>query len=375
LTTASNLAHARRKQLIKSAQHYSWWLGVRSAPARKCLSLSGWRISRIGYRLLGSPSGALAWPVGLSFLLLNAERKLASADMPWIEHCFAGLVDKTGSPLLPFTHIDHGGLAYAALRLYQLDGDNRYLRYATDMGNAMTALPRTGNNLISYTTGRTEVLVDTLAFICPFLARLSQMTNRPDFAQTALKQLDAIWAYASPASGQWIHHGFDSLNMQRLGLAGWGRGVGWLLMAIVDTVLELPNGQERERWIERGQDLLSRLQGCQKPDGHWSWRLNKPEETSDSSVTGLIAYSLARWNQAYIQGHETYQPMLARCRLAIDTATDKSGRIMQCSGEAAGIGRYSHDFGHYLWAQSLAVATDQICTHSILQHKTKLATL
>lgn len=359
--------------MIADAQRYCWWLGARSESTHKVLSLAGSKLSLIGYRLLGRPTGALAWPLGLAFLLANADKELSGEEMPWIEHCFSGLVDMSGHSLLTGAHIDRCGLGYAALRLHELGGDNRYLNYALEMGTAVLAIPRAFNNLIPYTPGRQEILVDTLAFICPFLARLSRMTDRREFAQVALNQLDATWNYGLSSTNGWIYHGFDSRNMRPLGFAGWGRGEGWLLMAVVDTLLELPDGKDRDLWIKRGQDLIIRLEGCQKKDGHWPWRLDSQEEVSDSSVTSLVAYSLARWQQGHVKDRPSFANMLARCRSAIDDASDNSGHVLQCSGEATGIGRYSTRFGNYLWAQAPAVATDRICNHSNIQKQPFLA--
>lgn len=329
------------------------------------MPLAGWRLSRLGFRLLGRPSGALAWPLGLAFLVANADDALAKDDVPWIEHCFSGLVDASGQPLLEDVHIDRGGLGYAALRLYELGGDQRYLRYAMDMGAALLALPRTSNGLIPYTRGRPEILVDTLAFVCPFLARLARMAERPDIAQVALKQLEATWTHGVGSAGAWVHHGFDATDLRPLGLAGWGRGAGWLLMALVDTVHELADGPDRHLWMERGQDCLLRFETSQRADGHWPWRLDRPEEIADSSVTSLVAYSLARWQRVRGIERPSFAPMLERCRSALDVVTDSAGRVGQCSGEAAGIGHYSTRFGHYLWAQAPAVAADRICDNAI----------
>lgn len=362
MKTRPQLADARRKALITSARRYAWWLGNRSASTRKLLSLSGWKLSHLGYWLLGCPDGALAWPLGLSFLCANADRPLLLHDVHWMTQCFSGLVDDAGRALLTGTHVDRCGIGYAALRLYELEGDTRYLRFAAEMGDAVAALPRAASELIPYTAGRAEILVDTLAFVCPFFARLARITGRPDFAHTALYQLEEMYLHGFASTGGWVYHGFDSDSMQALGLAGWGRGTAWLLMAIVDTLHELPAGKDRARWEQRGLALLSQLADCQKADGHWPWRLDLPEAASDSSITALLAYSLARWQQGGLPCKPAFPPMLQRCRIAIDAATDHSGRVSQCSGEAAGIGLYSSHFGRYLWTQAPAVAADQICT-------------
>ncbi len=355
-TTSST---ARRAWLISAAQRYAWWLGNRSHGVRSALKLSGWRLSRLGYRLLGRPSGALTWPLGLAFLCLNASRDTAKKECAWVEECFQGLIDSQGQSTLADVAIDRGGLGYAALRLFELTQNPRYLTYAKAQGEAFACLPGAQRGCIPYTTGKNWVLVDTAAFICPFLARLSRLTAEPNYADIALRQLDALWQHGQAGNG-WVFHAFDATTLETSGIAGWGRGVGWLLIGMVDTVCELPEGEDKTRWLARGQQLLEKLALCQREDGHWPWRLDSPTAPSDSSVTALIAYALARWRQANFD-EAVFQPrMLARARSAIELVTDNKGRVGQCSGEAVGIGDYSTAFGSFMWAQAPAVAVDLI---------------
>lgn len=355
-TTSST---ARRARLASAAQRYAWWLGTRSHWVRSALELSGWRLSRLGYRLLGRPSGALTWPLGLAFLCLNASSDKAKKECAWIEKCFQGLMDSQGQSTLAGVAIDRGGLGYAALRLFELTQNPRHLTYAQAQGQALACLPGAETGRIPYTMGKHWVLVDTVAFICPFLARLSRLTAEPNYVGIALRQLDAMWQHGRADDG-WIFHAFDATTLETSGIAGWGRGVGWLLIGIVDTVCELPEGKEKTQWLARGQRLFAKLATCQREDGHWPWRLDTHAAPPDSSVTALIAYALARWRQANFAESACQPKMLARARSAIESITDRQGRVGQCSGEAAGMGDYSTTFGSFMWAQAPAVATDLI---------------
>lgn len=355
-TTSSIDRHAR---LVSAAQSYAWWLGTRSLWVRSLIKFSGWRLSRLGYRFLGRPSGALTWPLGLAFLCLNAARDQAKKECAWIEKCFQGLIDSQGQSTLAGVAIDRGGLGYAALRLFELTQNPRYLTYAKAQGEAFACLPGAQNGRIPYTVGKQWVLVDTVAFICPFLARLSRLTAVPGYAHIALRQLEALWQHGR-ADDTWVFHAFDATTLKTSGISGWGRGIGWLLIGMVDTVCELPEGENKILWLARSQHLLEKLALCQREDGHWPWRLDLPAAPPDSSVTALIAYALARWQQANFAQAACQPQMLARARSAIDSVTDDKGLVGQCSGEAMGIGDYSTAFGSFMWAQAPAVAVDLI---------------
>lgn len=356
-------SQARHAILVSSAKKYAWWLGKRSHWVRSILAVSGWRLSQLGFRWLRRPQGALAWPLGLAFLTLNARTATATAELAWAGPCFAGLIDKRGQPHLFGTTVDRGGLGYAALRLYELTQDARYLHYAINQGKACAALPGAETGQIPYTPGKTLILVDSVAFLCPFLARLSRLTTDGHYALLAVRQLETMWRHGRADDG-WIAHAFDARTLGTQGIAGWGRGVGWLLIGIVDTVCELPEGAEKTRWLARGQQLFAKLAACQREDGHWPWRLDDPNAPADSSVTALVAYALARWRQANFAEAACQPQMLARARSAIDAVTDEKGYVGQCSGEVAGIGNYSTVFGSFMWAQACAVAADRILQSS-----------
>jgi rhamnogalacturonyl hydrolase YesR len=353
-------AEARRTQLIRSALCYAWWLGAGSAPTRKLISLTGWNLSRKLSNRLGRPSGALAWPLGVALLSANAGRAALAQDMPWLERCFSSLIDKSGLPSFPSDHLDRGGIGYAALRLHEATGNVRYRIFAETLAQRLRTLSRTPEGWFPYAPGRQEVLVDTLAFVCPFFARMARLGGSPDLRDLALHQMEAMWTHGRPDGG-WVFHGFDALSRRPLGMQGWGRGVAWLVVAIVDTLHELPPGSARTLWTERCLELFGQLREVQKGDGHWPWNLGDPASLSDSSVTSLVAYALVRWRQLEpAEACPAQARMLEGACRALYAATLPDGRVGQASGEAGGAGSYSASFGHYLWSQAAAVAVDRI---------------
>ncbi len=358
-TNLNRVQTAQREHLIALSVKYSWWLGKRSAPIRHLQDFLGWRLSRIAYRLLRRPQGALAWPLGLALLSLNAEPAIARDDLPWMQHCFDGLIDARGISLLPPPAVDQGGIAYAALRMYDLLDEDRYLKFALDLGRTLSKQPGAASGLIPYTIGRSEILVDTVGMFCPFFARLARITQDNTYRNIALAQLDAMWRHGGADTG-WVSHAYDSASLTTLGLKGWGRGIGWLLLGITDTLCELEAGPDYDQWRERGLKLLADLHDSQQAKGHWPWRLDDANAHADSSVTALVAYCLARWTQSIAPDLPQLETMKERSTAALKATTDQYGCIGSCSGEADGIGSYSPTFEHFLWAQGPAVAAVQI---------------
>ncbi|MES2068978.1 MAG: glycoside hydrolase family 88 protein [Pseudomonadota bacterium] len=358
MNPVSNAMSRRQNALAADARRYAWWLGRRSAGLRKLIGLSGWRLSQRLLPLCGRPAGALNWPLGLAFLFLNAPAASIRPQLAWIEHAFSGLIDEQGEFQLKSLHIDLGGLAYAALRLYELQGNPKYLKFAHLLAQQIHMQQGAESGMIAYTRGRTEVLIDTLGFICPFLARLSRISGDPQHAGLAVRQLEAFLQHGVDGAGNWPAHAFDAHSLKRIGLQGWGRGCAWLLLGITDTLIEMPPGTHRQRLLELADAWLEKFASTQRPDGHWSWYLEMPSAMPDSSVTALVYYCAARLSNGDFPEFKKYGPLLAGCRRAVQEVSLSSGQVGQASGEAAGIGLYNPRTASHLWALGPVTAAE-----------------
>lgn len=358
MSALSNPMSRRQSALAVEARRYAWWLGRRSAFMRKLIALSGWRLSRLLLRLCGHPPGALNWPLGLALLFLNASPAKVRPNLAWVERAFSGLIDEQGEFWQQSPHIDMSGLAYAALRLYELKENPKYLNFANQLAQQIAVQQEADLGMIPYTRGRPEVLIDTVGFICPFLARLARIGGNEEYAALALRQIDSFLEHGIADADDWPAHAFDARNLKRIGLRGWGRGSAWLLLGITDTLMELPPGPAQHKLRQLADGWLAKFADAQRPDGHWSWYLEMPSAAPDSSVTALVYYCLARLLKAEHPEFKKYFPLLDNCGQAIQAASLKTGQVGSASGEASGIGLYSSRSGAYLWALGPAAAAE-----------------
>jgi len=300
--------------------------------------------------------------LGLGLLILNANGDPSDECLSRVRSLFSGIMDRQGRPRIDFGHIDVGGIAYTALRMHELTGDGAYLALANRFGETLLATPGTEDGTIPYNSRNAYVLVDTVAFICPFLARLSRHTSDPTHAAIAVRQLDTMWHHGH-AMSPWIQHGFRRDDLQAVGSCQWGRGLGWMILGLVDTLTELPVSPERLALLTRTISLLDGLTSAQLSSGHFPLMLDSIDTTPDSSLTAIVAYSLARLKQAGLNHDDHYDVLLTSCRAALDASTWRDGRVFDCSSEAGGIAEYSSQLGHHLWAQGPTVACDAILDH------------
>ena len=259
-------------------------------------------------------------------------------------------------------HIDISGLCYAALRIHELlPSDAWPYEFSKTIANSYCDRHGAQDGIIPYAVNGTEVLVDTIAFLCPFLARLSRMTGESIYKELSVRQIKAFMEHGIDTTNGWAYHGFNINTKQSIGRSGWGRGVGWLLLGMTDTYIELDAHYPDVTWLKsKIEQLVDKLSQSQCDNGHWSTDFSNTESETDSSLTAIVAYSLARLSTKAPALAEKCNNMLTRALAALDAATDTDGWILHASGEAQGICRYSNSYGKHIWALAPALAARRI---------------
>lgn len=351
----------REIALQRQLRKYAWWLSNNGRIFTKTANSLGWRGSRVALRWAGRPAGALAWPMGLGLLTLNAANSSRTFWLNETQRFLPSILDLLEEETQ--LHIDRGGILYAALGIHDRERSaTNYLERVTSLVDPL--LHRTGaqDGKVSYTEGRDEILVDTLGMICPVLARLTRISRKDCYEDLAFAQLEAFRNSAIDKKTGWIRHAFHRKTGELLGPAGWGRGVAWYFLALVDTALEMAPGHRREILIQLATELKNKLAITQRSDGHWPVMLTDINSHLDSSVTGMVAYSLARLADSDLsRPRDMPCSILRKALAALDSSTDKYGRINFASGEAHGIGDYNSKFGPYIWSQGPGTAAE-LCT-------------
>jgi unsaturated rhamnogalacturonyl hydrolase len=234
---------------------------------------------------------------------------------------------------------------------------------------AQSLLNRAGAGTLPYAENICDLrLVDSLWMVCPFLFRYAAHSGDARYAALSKRQLAEYLARGiHPETGLPVHS-FAEANAAPLGVYGWGRGCGFLLLALSESLEAAGDPADRawlrERAIEAAQTMLR----YQTEGGGWSHLFlasNRPE----SSATALLGTALAILVQELPEEqHESAALFLQRAKAARDCLmrmTRRSGAVDFAQGDTHGIGQYSTRF------EPLPLA--QAYTHRLAQILGKIA--
>jgi unsaturated rhamnogalacturonyl hydrolase len=335
------------------------------------------RISEVNRRLLlGSRPGLLArWRGAESGLRVNPAdgswKTALSAMGAAYGHQLTGAQDDLVAPdryfkrqLAPpgrwpgaVSRVEDAMKGYSLLYLADATGEPRYRRVVDELAAALVERhPRAADGSLPYQPHAREILVDSLAMICPFLAAYARRYGRDDALELAVHQLKQFVLHSVDTDTWLPYHGYYADGPKRLGLHGWGRGTGWYMMGLVDTLVETPEGHaDRGLLVEAFVAAAETLARHQRPDGHWHWVVLHAADTPDSSATALIGYSLARGLRAGLLP-ERYQAVLDAAISALVAVTRADGVVDGSLGECQGLGKYPQQYGPRPWLQGTATS-------------------
>ena len=142
---------------------------------------------------------------------------------------------------------------------------------------------------------------DDMFMSIPFLARMGKQTGDSKYFDDAIKQVENFNKYLyDPSTGLFFHNYYS--DDQTNGVGHWGRSNGWIAMATVELLNNLPANHPKRPEIVKL--LLRQIVGYaryQDQTGLWHQLLDKPDSYLETSVTAMYTYAVARAvNQGWI---------------------------------------------------------------------------
>jgi unsaturated rhamnogalacturonyl hydrolase len=195
----------------------------------------------------------------------------------------------------PLAHVAPG---VPLLELYRLTAEGQLLDRALELATvlAATVTGRHGARLHrpDLPGWEHEVWVDCMHLDGPFLAHLAQVTGDQHWADLAASLLLAHARVLQDERQGLFSHGFDDASGQPNGVF-WGRGQGWAMLGLGDTLAALPeNHPARDEIVQRGQALADGLRRTEADrPGCWHTVVDAPHTYLEPSVGAFVALGMA----------------------------------------------------------------------------------
>jgi unsaturated rhamnogalacturonyl hydrolase len=262
--------------------------------------------------------------------------------------------DRKGQWVEKPLHVDAGILAYSILKLDFINSDdykaalNSTLALIKDhIGEDGTVVYRKSMQNYRY--------VDTIGFICPFLVSYGIKYDNSECIDLAVKQIQEYEKYGMLEKFHIPSHAYNIKSKAPLGLYGWGRGLGWYAIGLIDTWNELPEDSKYKAVLELSVAKFARASlKFQQENGAWNWTVTRNETRPDSSTTATLGYFLLK--AVKIDGIS--EVCLSGSKKAINylmKVTRRNGEVDFSQGDTKDIGVYSMLFNILPFTQGFCI--------------------
>lgn len=261
------------------------------------------------------------------------------------------LIDKDGNWVTKPTNVDCGLLSYAILKNSR---DYKKIKPAMDYSIGIIEKNICEDGMIAYTSDKNvdERYVDTLGFVCPFLQLYSNIYAEEKFSKISLEQINQYNKYGLLHDTYLPNHAYNPKNKLPLGVYGWGRGVAWYVIGLIDTYIEIKDSDEKLILKQNIKNVADSYINYQREDGGFGSILQN-ERTYDSSATAVLAYFYSRCYEIF--ENPKYLEVSNKCLQKIKSVTRITGKVDWCQGDTKGIGVHSQTFDIMPFAQGFTL--------------------
>ena len=193
------------------------------------------------------------------------------------------------------------------LLLYKTTHQEKYRRAAETLRQQIANQPRTASGGLCHARAtRDLMLLDDQFMLAPFYAEYAALFHEPQDLSDIVKQFALLERHARDPKTGLMYHGWDESRRMTganevTGVSAnlWARGMGWYLMALVDTLQYIP---ERDPHRAMLLGMLRRacaavLKAQDEQSNLWYQILDKPgvkENYIESSSVLMFAYTFAK---------------------------------------------------------------------------------
>lgn len=203
--------------------------------------------------------------------------------------------------------------------------------------------------------------VDTIGLICPFLVLYGRRYNKNECIDLAVKQIKEFEKYGMLEKHYIPCHAYKLKDNLPMGLYGWGRGVAWFALGLIESWNELPEDSPYKPLLK---DIIYKyskaILGFQQKNGSWNWTVTRGECTPDSSATAALGW--------FMLNASRLDEISKECLNSTDKAvgylmkvTRRNGAADFSQGDTKDIGVYSNLFSILPFTQGLCIRIINSC--------------
>lgn len=235
----------------------------------------------------------------------------ASGKQQWFDHMkrlVEEQVSETGQLrgyTIPEYNIDHILPGRALITLYKADPQPRYRAALDHLLRQLQSHPRTSAgphwHKLRYPH---QIWLDGLYMALPFKVEYAALTGDNALVDEALDEMLTALELTFDAPSGLFRHGYDEERLQAwanpqtgLSPAHWARSIGWLCMALADTIEAAPQCEKRDALSQWFSNLLAKLATLRTDDGRWLQVIDQPAlegNYAESSATAMFAYAFIK---------------------------------------------------------------------------------
>jgi unsaturated rhamnogalacturonyl hydrolase len=237
-----------------------------------------------------------------------------------------------GETLAARDYCGHWGPGTPVLLRYERTRRPGYLDLGREIREFIAAeATRTPEGALGHFRGNDQIWVDTLCMVCPTLAKYYQLTGDEDALDDAVLQLLLAAGHQRDLrSGLFYHMWDDSEDAHSPEL--WGRGNGWVIISLVDTIEVMdPDDPRRARLARILRDQIEGLLPLQTESGMWRTVLDREDSYEETSATAMITYGIAKAWELGVVGDEVLPPLDAAWA-ALEDQVSPEGVVLGVSG-------------------------------------------
>jgi unsaturated rhamnogalacturonyl hydrolase len=138
------------------------------------------------------------------------------------------------------------------------------------------------------------VWADDLFMSVPFLLQLAILEKDLTCLDDAARQIENFYALLYDPDTKLVYHGWFNKTGKHSAVH-WGRANGWMIWAVSEALLRLPEDHPAYREIlDNYRNHIDGLIACQDRNGMWHQVLDRPESYEETSCTAMFILAIAR---------------------------------------------------------------------------------